>query len=249
MPMRAVEIIARKRDGLELADEDIRALVDGYTTGNVPDYQMAAFAMAVLFRGMTAHETAVLLDGEFGFRQYLTASGSNTPISYFKAYTGIVGLLTPHFSTLARVGFGMDITTQSFVSVVGQLEGAYLANETASVRLGVVRDFQPISAPFVSAEDDRGYLTGKLLLFDKLSLSSTLSADYLRFLQTAGAARTDLAFALQFRADLEVTSWFTIALADQLSTRSTSLSALQDPSLGGIALTSNSTTLTLEFQY
>ena len=62
MPMRAVEIIARKRDGLELADEDIRALVDGYTTGNVPDYQMAAFAMAVLFRGMTAHETAVLLD-------------------------------------------------------------------------------------------------------------------------------------------------------------------------------------------
>ena len=65
----------------------------------------------------------------------------------------------------------------------------------------------------------------------------------------ADVLRTDLAFALQFRADLEVTSWFTIALADQLSTRSTSLSALQDPSLGGIALTSNSTTLTLEFQY
>ena len=62
MAPRAVELIARKRDGLTLQPSEIRALVDGYVSGHVPDYQMAAFAMAVLFRGMDAVETAALLD-------------------------------------------------------------------------------------------------------------------------------------------------------------------------------------------
>lgn len=52
--------IARKRDGEELSPAEIRALIRGYTSGEVPDYQMAAFAMAVYFKGMTAVETAAL---------------------------------------------------------------------------------------------------------------------------------------------------------------------------------------------
>ena len=60
--MRAQELIQRKRDGAALAAEDIRALVDGYTAGEVADYQMAAFCMAVFFRGMEPAETAALTD-------------------------------------------------------------------------------------------------------------------------------------------------------------------------------------------
>lgn len=52
--------IARKRDGEELSASEIEALIRGYTSGEVPDYQMAAFAMAVFFKGMTAVETAAL---------------------------------------------------------------------------------------------------------------------------------------------------------------------------------------------
>jgi pyrimidine-nucleoside phosphorylase len=58
--MRAVDIIRRKRDGGELSAREIAFLIEGYCRGEVPDYQMSAFAMAVLFRGMTAEETAEL---------------------------------------------------------------------------------------------------------------------------------------------------------------------------------------------
>ena len=55
-------LLDRKREGGELAPEEIRALVDAYTRGDVPDYQMAAFAMAVCCRGMTPTETHALTD-------------------------------------------------------------------------------------------------------------------------------------------------------------------------------------------
>lgn len=58
--MRMVDIIAKKRDGKELSTEEIRFLIDGYTNGSIPDYQMSAWAMAVLFRGMTPRETGDL---------------------------------------------------------------------------------------------------------------------------------------------------------------------------------------------
>jgi pyrimidine-nucleoside phosphorylase len=58
--MRAVDIIIRKRDGAELTPEEIRFLVQGMTDGGIPDYQVSAWAMAVLWRGMTVRETALL---------------------------------------------------------------------------------------------------------------------------------------------------------------------------------------------
>ena len=58
--MRTVDIIQRKRDGMELSNEEIASLITGFTDGSIPDYQMAAWAMAVYFQGMTASETAQL---------------------------------------------------------------------------------------------------------------------------------------------------------------------------------------------
>ncbi|MBA3365176.1 MAG: thymidine phosphorylase [Actinobacteria bacterium] len=60
--MRPAELIERKRDGHELAAEEIEELVLGYSTGDIPDYQLAAFCMAVYFRGLTAAETFALTD-------------------------------------------------------------------------------------------------------------------------------------------------------------------------------------------
>jgi pyrimidine-nucleoside phosphorylase len=58
--MRAVDIIIKKRDGLELTREEIHFFVQGFTRGEIPDYQVAAWAMAVFLQGMTPRETADL---------------------------------------------------------------------------------------------------------------------------------------------------------------------------------------------
>ncbi len=54
------ELIAAKRDGNALSADEIRRLINGFSRGDVPDYQMSALAMAVLFRGMSRDETVAL---------------------------------------------------------------------------------------------------------------------------------------------------------------------------------------------
>lgn len=78
--MRAVDVIEKKRDGHELNREEIRFLIDGFLRGEIPDYQMAAWAMAVYFRGMTADETVYLTEA-------MIASGQQVDLS---AISGIV---------------------------------------------------------------------------------------------------------------------------------------------------------------
>ena len=60
--MRAVDVIQRKRDGLELSREEIEFFIRGYALGQIPDYQASAFTMAVFFQGMTAAETVALTE-------------------------------------------------------------------------------------------------------------------------------------------------------------------------------------------
>jgi pyrimidine-nucleoside phosphorylase len=60
--IRPAELIQRKRDGEELGAEELRELVLGYTRDEVPDYQMAAFLMAVYFKGLSGAETHALTD-------------------------------------------------------------------------------------------------------------------------------------------------------------------------------------------
>ena len=58
--MRMPEIIAKKRDGAELSREEIEFVIDGYTRGELPDYQVSALLMAIVWRGMSRRETSDL---------------------------------------------------------------------------------------------------------------------------------------------------------------------------------------------
>ncbi|MGH9618830.1 MAG: thymidine phosphorylase [Bryobacteraceae bacterium] len=60
--MRTVDLIHRKRDGEELSPEEIRYVVDGYTRGEIPDYQASAFLMAVFFSGMSDREVSSITE-------------------------------------------------------------------------------------------------------------------------------------------------------------------------------------------
>ena len=87
--MRTVELIEKKRDGVRLSHDEIAYLIDGYTKDEIPDYQMAAFCMAILWRGMDRRETADLTAA-------MVASGTRLDLRRFgrvvdKHSTGGVG--------------------------------------------------------------------------------------------------------------------------------------------------------------
>ncbi len=88
--MRAVDIIIKKRDGHELSREEITFFIEGYTRGEIPDYQAAAWAMAVLLRGMTPRETTDLTLAMAASGETLDLSGV-VPIAVDKHSTGGVG--------------------------------------------------------------------------------------------------------------------------------------------------------------
>lgn len=88
--MRAVDIIIKKRDKGELTKEEIEFFIEGYTKGEIPDYQAAALVMAILLNGMTARETTDLTLAMANSGEILDLSGV-VPITVDKHSTGGVG--------------------------------------------------------------------------------------------------------------------------------------------------------------
>ncbi len=105
--MRAVDLIEKKKRGIELSAEELTFLVEGFTRGEIPDYQMSAWAMAVYFQGMTAEETAALTlaMAKSGDQVDLSALGAKT---VDKHSTGGVGdkttlIVTPIVASLGGI--------------------------------------------------------------------------------------------------------------------------------------------------
>jgi pyrimidine-nucleoside phosphorylase len=71
---RAIDVIRKKRDAGELSRGEIKSLVNAYTNGDVPDYQVSAWLMAVVLRGMTRAETAALTDAMLNSGEVLDLS-------------------------------------------------------------------------------------------------------------------------------------------------------------------------------
>ena len=88
--MRAVDVIAKKRDGHELSTEEIALFIDGFTADEIPDYQAAAWLMALYLRGMTDRETHDLTMALVHSGETLDLSDV-TPLAVDKHSTGGVG--------------------------------------------------------------------------------------------------------------------------------------------------------------
>ena len=88
--MRAVDIIIKKRDHLELSTQEIQFFIQGYTRDTIPDYQAAAFAMAVLLNGMSDREITDLTLAMADSGDRLDLSGI-APVVVDKHSTGGVG--------------------------------------------------------------------------------------------------------------------------------------------------------------
>jgi len=57
--MRMVDLIEKKRDGQELSSDEIKFIINGYTDGSIPDYQVSALTRAIFFKGMTEQEEPI----------------------------------------------------------------------------------------------------------------------------------------------------------------------------------------------
>ncbi len=88
--MHIPSLIEKKRDGHELASEEIESLISDFTSGEIPEYQMSAWAMAVLFRGMTPAETQHLTEAMMNSGRVLKYP-KNSPPKIDKHSTGGVG--------------------------------------------------------------------------------------------------------------------------------------------------------------
>jgi len=155
--MKAVEIIRKKRDGKELNKDEIKFFVQGFTDGTIPDYQAAAWSMAVLLNGMTPQETTDLTMAMVESGDILDLS-SVVPIAVDKHSSGGVGdktslVVEPLVAacgvpvgkmsgrglgftggTLDKMesipGFRVDLSTEEFLTQLKEV-GLVLAGQTA----------------------------------------------------------------------------------------------------------------------
>jgi pyrimidine-nucleoside phosphorylase len=157
--MLFVELIRKKRDGHELTREEMEAIVAGYTRGDFPDYQVSAFLMASLIRGLTRRETAVLTEAMLQSGQ--TLNFSDLPaVKVDKHSTGGVGdktslLLSPIVAagglyvpmisgrglghtggTLDKLeaipGFNVNVSLESFREILRKV-GCAMIGQTAEI--------------------------------------------------------------------------------------------------------------------
>src|SRR5579884_3276705 len=151
--MRTVDLIHRKRDGEELSPEEIKHFVDGYTRGDIPDYQMSAFLMAVYFTGMSDREVSGLTESMMRSGEVLDFSeihgvkvdkhstgGVGDKTSLIAApIAAAAGAIVPMISgralghtggTLDKLeaipGFRTDLTVDEFREQVGRLNLAFI---------------------------------------------------------------------------------------------------------------------------
>ncbi|MGK0190304.1 MAG: pyrimidine-nucleoside phosphorylase [Verrucomicrobiales bacterium] len=116
-----VALIERKRDGFRLADDEIRGLINAYTAGDVPDYQMAALAMAICIRGMDEGETSALTAAMLASGAVLTHTDRDRFQFVDKHSTGGIGdktslILAP---LLASAGFRVPMISGRGLGITG----------------------------------------------------------------------------------------------------------------------------------
>ena len=120
--MRMSDLIVKKRDGQALTTEEIRYVVDGYTRGEIPDYQMSAMLMAIYFRGMDRRET---LD--------LTMAMMHSGETLAKMSGRGLGHTGGTLDKLESIpGFNIDLPMERFLENVDRV-GMVIAGQTANL--------------------------------------------------------------------------------------------------------------------
>ncbi|OGK04905.1 MAG: hypothetical protein A2W80_10020 [Candidatus Riflebacteria bacterium GWC2_50_8] len=157
--MRAYDIIKKKRDGLKLSQPEIASIISGFVDASLPDYQMAAFLMAVYFKGMDEEETywmtdcmrtsgdLINLDGIEGFTvdKHSTGGVGDKTSLVLGPVLAALGLKVAKMSgrglghtggTIDKLeaikGFSCELTTRQFIDAVNKI-GVVIVGQTGNL--------------------------------------------------------------------------------------------------------------------
>lgn len=225
---RALEITPKVAFGLELFDPLLPGTIPNCTQAVCDPNQVRLMNYWNLNFGLNARwkflpKTAVTVDVQFDWRNYLTPSANHVG-QVFRAQAGLVGLISPRITVTALAGYGGDFAN-AVNTFIANAEVGYIPTEQIKVSAGYLRTVQPV--PYYGTYgDDRGYLNGRLGLLSG-RLTFTLGATFDSFIYyTAGrTARSDQLVGGTFSAGFDVVSWFAVSVGYNLSWRQSTLSS------------------------
>jgi pyrimidine-nucleoside phosphorylase len=178
--VRPAELIERKRNGEELSREEIAELVLAYAREDVPDYQMAAWCMAVYFRGLTGRETYALTDAMIRSGETLDLARALGRRVVDKHSTGDVELTTDEFVSqvrevgLAIVGQTADLVpadkklyalrdVTATVDIVPLIASSIMSKKLAGGADAIVLDVKVGDGAFMKSVEDARILAEQML--------------------------------------------------------------------------------------
>jgi hypothetical protein len=185
---------------------------------NLMNYQNLRAGLDVRWKFLP--KTAITLEGRFDSRTY--NAGSPSPkASLLKAEAGLAGLVTPKVATVLKVGWGKDFSSSGANTILAMAELTYLMSETSKMKLGYLRNLEPVPT-FGVYTDDRAYLEARVLTNGRATLHGTAAFDNLTF--HSASNRTDKTFTLDVGPEYQFLPWLIGAAGYVLGTRSSNTS-------------------------
>ncbi len=210
---RALEIIPHGSYTVELFQNYSGAVPGSATPADLTQYNYQDLIGGLDVRLKFLPETAFMFWSSYNAPFY-SQPQLNPEAQELKLQVGLAGLITTKLSTLLKVGWAQGWGSGSISTVIGQAEVTWLPTELASLTVGFLRDVYPVAGNG-SYVDDRPYLTGKIFLGGRLSISLTAAYDFFDFAlgnpppnPTPGRNDTQLTFNLV--AEYQVMRWFLV---------------------------------------
>jgi hypothetical protein len=166
-------------------------------------------------------KTALTFESRVDTRDY-TSAAVNPSALVLKTAFGLAGLVSPKVATVIKLGWAQDFRNTGLHTIVALAELSYLISETSNVKVGYLRDGQPV--PFYGTyRNDRGYLESRFFLIGRMTLHAAAAIDRLSFNSASG--RNDTLVTVDVGPEYQFTKWLVGAAGYLLGLRSSNFTA------------------------